>query len=222
MASDSRQVLGRLAPAVSVALAARADAWRPGDRPATPAASASVVLLRPGGEGLETYLLHRHARMAFAASVVVFPGGGVDPVDQRAGDPVRACAVRETREETGVQLREDDLHDWAHWTTPEVEPRRYDTRFFLAALPPGQQAEDISGETERAEWATPGGALERARRGEIDLLPPTLSILLELAELPSIPAAWELARGRTVAHVTSRLQRDEHGGWAYRFAEGTE
>ena len=91
-----------------------AEARRPGD-PASPAPSASVILVRDGATGLETYSLHRHARMPFAASAVVFPGGRVDAVDAAGGgDPARACALRETAEETGVALTFDDLVPWAH------------------------------------------------------------------------------------------------------------
>ena len=79
--------------------------------------------------------------------MVVFPGGRVDAVDiSSEGDPIRRCALRETSEETGVVLTETDLHPWAHWITPEIEPRRYDTTFFVAAVPDDQQAADISGE----------------------------------------------------------------------------
>ncbi len=130
----------------------------------TPRLAASVVLCRDGASGLETYLLHRHARMAFAASMVVFPGGGVDPVDRSTGDPLPACGVRETREETGVDLDATQLVPWAHWVTPVVQPIRYDTFFYLAALPGGQTAarpvhRDRPGRVDRA------GRRRRGARG---------------------------------------------------------
>ena len=90
-----------------------------------------MILLRDGTSGIETYLLHRHARMRFAASMVVFPGGGLEPADENWADPIRRCAVRETEEETGVVLDPDELRPWAHWITPEFEPRRYDTYFYV-------------------------------------------------------------------------------------------
>ena len=101
--------------------------------------------------------------MAFAASMVVFPGGRMDPVDETAADPWRACAVRETIEETGVIVDPTALLDWAEWTTPELEPRRYRTKFYVAALPADQEATDISGETDRAEWSTPRRPSRRRR-----------------------------------------------------------
>ncbi len=153
--THSHDVLGRLAlevPHRLVELARRATA-----PPVTPAASASVVLLRDGPVGLETYLLLRHARMAFAAEMAVFPGGRLDPVDGSGPDALVRCALRETREETGVRLEADGIRPWAHWITPEPEPRRFDTAFFVAALPPGQDARDISGETDSADWWRPRG-----------------------------------------------------------------
>ncbi len=217
MPSNSLDVLDRLSPAVPTSLVARAEAWGDRDRPVVPSASASVALLRERRGELETYLLHRHARMPFAASMVVFPGGRVDASDEGDGvDPVRRCALRETLEETGVRLRDADLHDWAHWVTPELEPRRYDTRFFVAALPHGQRARDISGETDRAAWAAPKTALAQRRQGKLALMPPTLSILMELADAPGLAAVLELARGRQIQRVMPRVELSEHG-WVFRY-----
>ena len=86
----------------------RAARWTRDSVPSIAALAASVILLRDGQAGLETYLLHRHARMAFAPSMVVFPGGRVDEVDASDGDdPIRRCALRETSEETGVATHRD-------------------------------------------------------------------------------------------------------------------
>lgn len=220
MVTHSLDVLARVQPEVPPAVAARADAWSGVSVP--PRRSASVVLLRDGEDGLEVYLLHRHARMAFAPSMVVFPGGGLEPVDERqAGhasgvDPLRAAAVRETEEETGVRLDPASLVDWAHWITPEVEPRRYDTRFFVAALPPGQQAADLSGETDRAGWAAPGATLAAAERGELSLMPPTRSILAELADYSRVAEVLTAGSGRRVEPVLPRLVRTATG-WAFAY-----
>ena len=101
MPSHSLDVLARLMPRIPERLVERAAAWTEKSVPVDAALAASVVLLRETEAGLETYLLHRHARMGFAASMVVFPGGGLDPADRADVDPVRRCAVRETEEETG-------------------------------------------------------------------------------------------------------------------------
>ena len=216
MPSHSLDVLARLAPQVPAELVERAAAWCEGSVPVEPGLAASVVLLRETGLGLETFLLHRHARMAFAASMVVFPGGRVDPVDRADPDPLRRCAVRETEEETGVRLAPASLLPWAHWVTPELEPRRYDTFFYLAELPAGQQADDRSGETDRADWSTPAGALADERAGRIGLMPPTLSILLELCGLGSLAEVRRAAADRVIERVLPRLVRDGHG-WRFDY-----
>ncbi len=154
--------------------------------------------------------------MAFAASMVVFPGGRMDPVDRAAADPWRACAVRETAEETGVRLDPDRLLPWAEWTTPAIEPRRYETRFYVAALPPGGEAADVSGETDTADWASPADALAAAAAGSLALMPPTFSILLELAELGSVSAVAEAAAGRVVVPILPEIVRDRDG-WCFRY-----
>jgi 8-oxo-dGTP pyrophosphatase MutT (NUDIX family) len=203
--THSLDVLARLTPQVPEQLVERAAAWTATSVPVLAQPAASVVLLRETDIGLQTYLLHRHARMAFAASMVVFPGGRLDPADRTDPDPIRRCAVRETEEETGVRLSPEALLPWAHWVTPEFEPRRYDTYFYLAELPADQQAEDRSGETDRADWSTPAAALADAEAGRIRLMPPTLSILLELAELGSMANLRRAAADRVVQRVLPRL-----------------
>ena len=215
-ASHSLNVLASLAPAVPTTLARLAESWDPEAQPSRPRPAASVVLCRDDAAGLETYLLHRHARMAFAASVAVFPGGGLEPVDAAAGDQLLACGLRETREETGVELNAEDVVRWAHWITPVVQPLRYDTAFFLAALPPGQTAEDLSTETEGAGWTTPAAAVADHAAGKLALMPPTLSILVELAGLATVAEALALGRDRVIETVLPEVVRDGDG-WVYRY-----
>jgi 8-oxo-dGTP pyrophosphatase MutT (NUDIX family) len=87
----------------------------------------------------------------------------------------------------GLLLRADLLTPWARWITPEASPRRFDTWFFAAALPPGQSATAAPeghadpGESESGTWLGPAAALEAAQAGEITLLPPTAVTLGELA-----------------------------------------
>jgi 8-oxo-dGTP pyrophosphatase MutT (NUDIX family) len=217
MPTHSYDVLIRLAPEVPAAMLERAAQWTRDSVPSLPAAAASVILLRDGPSGIETYLLHRHARMAFAPSMVVFPGGRVDAVDTSGeGDPIRRCALRETSEETGVALTETDLHPWAHWITPEIEPRRYDTTFFVAAMPDDQEAADISGETDHADWSTPGEALAAQRTGRISMLPPTMSILIELADLATVADVINQTIDRTIEPVLPQLVETE-SGWQFRY-----
>ncbi|WP_067710980.1 NUDIX hydrolase [Nocardia yamanashiensis] len=82
-------------------------------------------------------------------------------------------------------LRADLLRPWDHWITPEVEPRRYDTRFFVAVLPEGQLADGATSEAEVVTWSTPEEAITRWRDGLDVLLPPTWTQLVAIAEFPS-------------------------------------
>lgn len=214
----STDVLTGFAPAVPSAAVARAVALERGGPVVGPRRSASVVLLRDdaSGPGLEVYLQHRHARMPFAPSVAVFPGGGLDPVDEPSPDPVLACALRETAEETTVRLAAADLVRWARWVTPEHEPLRHDTTFFLAALPAGAEAVDVSGETDRAGWTPVAGALAARDAGDLALMPPTWSVLLELAGFVDVATALRAGRDRLVETVLPRLVR-QGDGWAYAY-----
>ena len=211
----STDVLAGFAPLVPEALARRAEVPA---QPVAPRRSASVVLLRDGsdGTGVEVYLLHRHARMPFAPSVAVFPGGGLDPADEAGGpaDPVVACALRETAEETTVRLDAADLVPWARWVTPVVEPRRYDTSFYLARVPEDQEPADVSGETDRAGWTGARDALAARDAGELALMPPTWSILLELATGPDVASLLRSGADRVVETVLPQVVRSD-SGWRF-------
>ncbi len=110
----------------------------------------------------------------------------------------------------GLVLRADLLVPWARWITPEAEPRRFDARFFAAALPAGQQATGHQAEAEETAWLRPADALEAARAGTISLLPPTAATLNEFAAggLGEI-----LTQRRTIAPVEPRLVVEEGETW---------
>ncbi|TDC69954.1 NUDIX domain-containing protein, partial [Micromonospora sp. KC606] len=80
-----------------------------------------------------------------------------------------------------LTLRSDLLLPWSRWITPEFEPRRFDTYFFLALLPEGQRTRDVSGEADHTMWIRPADALARAEAGELAMLPPTLVTLAQVA-----------------------------------------
>lgn len=217
--------------AMPPSLMERAERLLAGDRTAaevTPARpAATVALLRAGSDGFEVFLQRRLASMAFAARMHVFPGGVVDRTDRdfetglagpnaeesvpsSAGSfgrdclAARAAAVRETMEETGYDIGDPrSLAYIAHWVTPEVEPRRYDTRFYATVIscvgpPPPQLAE-----ADEACWITPGDALARYGAGEMAMLPPTVGVLSQLAEL----AAQQLGPHEAVARAGSQVIR---------------
>ena len=85
----------------------------------------------------------------------------------------------------GLRLAVGGVHYFAHWITPRGAPRRYDTRFFVAAAPPGQIAAHSAGETIAEVWITPEDALARHRAGEIEIIFPTIRNLQVISRFSS-------------------------------------
>ncbi len=96
-------------------------------------------------------------------------------------------------DQEGLVLAVDAVHYVSHWITPELAPRRYDTRFFIAAAPPGQIASHDDGETIANIWIRPGEALARQAAGEIELLPPTIANLRNLEDYRTTEEVMEWA-----------------------------
>ncbi len=109
--------------------------------------------------------------------------------------------------EEGLVLRADLLAPWARWITPSGQPRRYDTAFFVAMVPAGQQADAHTTEAVEATWWHPEQALDDAERGQIQLMAPTLRTLREIAEHPRSAAVLAAAADRDVQPVTPRVVR---------------
>ncbi len=101
----------------------------------------------------------------------------------------------------GLRLAIDELTYFAHWVTPEVEIKRFDTRFFVARAPEGQTPVHDDGETIHSEWLDPAEAIERSRGEEIALPPPTWTTLSALAKFDSIDAVVQWARGKPIPRV---------------------
>ncbi|MFC4867323.1 NUDIX hydrolase [Streptomonospora arabica] len=108
----------------------------------------------------------------------------------------------------GLVLRSDLLRAWSRWITPRREARRFDTRFFAAALPAGQHTRDVGGEADRVAWMRPAEAVAAWQRGELEMLPPTVTTCAELAEYGSPAAA--LAARRHIAPIEPAMR--EVGG----------
>lgn len=121
--------------------------------------------------------------------------------------------------EAGLVLRSDLLRPWGNWVTPEREPRRYDTRFFLAAMPEGQRADAVTTEVSDAYWQGPQGALDDWQQGRCGLLPPTWVTLTELAACGSVTDA--LATERRIGKVVPKVVRRD-GAWRIVLPEEDE
>lgn len=153
-------------------------------------------------------MMRRVASMAFAPSMFVFPGGGVDAGDDQwemAGEVLAqlvermalgseeargfvGCAVREVEEEVGVRLDPAALSVRAHWVTPPFESRRYDTWFFAARTPADQVARGRTSESDHSRWVRAEELLGEHATGSVVMLPPTIVMLEELAACADVEA----------------------------------
>jgi 8-oxo-dGTP pyrophosphatase MutT (NUDIX family) len=111
----------------------------------------------------------------------------------------------------GLALRADLLVPWARWITPEAEPRRFDTWFFAAALPAGQEAAGHLAEADKTAWLRPADAISAARAGTLSLLPPTATTLNEFTKCGDL--ADILGRRRTVTPVQPRMVVEDGEAW---------
>ena len=121
---------------------------------------------------------------------------------------VLRAAVRELIEETGVRVALEALAPWARWLTPEFEPRRFDTFFFLAALPPGQHPAEAAGEADHALWVSP------AEARSLPMLPPTRHTLATLADFPDVASAIAASVTRDLSKpIQPVVEVDADGTW---------
>lgn len=97
-----------------------------------------------------------------------------------------AATLAQVLGERGLFLRSDLLGVRGHWLTPEFEPRRYDTYFFTALVPPGQRADGRTTEAVAHQWAQPAAVLASAAAGEVLLLPPTACSIAQLADCDAV------------------------------------
>jgi len=177
----------------------------PGE-PTTPRQAASVIVLRDGSDGLEVLLLRRNPNARFMGGAWVFPGGAVDAHEGEGDLSHRIAAVREVEEEAGLRLPDPAaLVKFSRWITPPQIAIRFDTHFFLAPLPRGQEPRADGGEMVALGWHAPAGALDAHRRGALQLVFPTIKQLEQLAGFPSASALLEWAEGREVVAVEPRV-----------------
>ena len=190
--------------------------------PARPAST--VILLRPSATRFEVFMVRRHDNVGFMGGAHVFPGGRVDPGDEPSdagevaprfasvlgrmdGLPLaqaiafHVAAARELLEESGVRVEPHELTPFARWVTPDFQPKRFDTWFFLAVAPAGQVAAHDGVENSDSSWIDPAAAIELCRRGDISLPPPTWTTLRKLETFGDVAAALAWARTTRIVRV---------------------
>ena len=170
-----------------------------------PRQAATVIVLRGGSDALEVLLVKRTPHARFMGGVWVFPGGAVDTSEGEGDAAHRVAAVRELEEEAGIVVDPGALVKFSRWITPAEVVVRFDTHFFLAPMPDGQDATIDGDEIVDEGWFTPEGALAAHRNGEIELVFPTIKHLEQLAGFASADALLDFARGREVGPVQPRV-----------------
>ncbi len=147
-------------------------------------------------------------RETFEECGVLLAGPGAPDATARDDLVARRRTLPDVLTAAGLPLRADLLAPWSRWVTPESEPRRYDTAFFVARVPEGQDADARTTEAVEAAWWRPEDALHAARRGALRLLPPTQHTLEEIAAHPDAAAVLDAAGARPVVTYRPLLRRD--------------
>ncbi len=145
------------------------------------------------------------------ASIEGAPVDSSDPATGRRFAAARAellagtLTFRELVERERLELGTDMLWYFSRWITPVHAPRRYDARFFVALLPPGQAPLHDDRETTSTSWLTPADALARAASGRLVLAPPTTRTLDDLHHLGSCARIVESAGNHRVTPILPRV-----------------
>ena len=169
-------------------------------------------------EGQARALVCAAVRETFEESGVLLAGPDVDTVvsdttgvgweADRLALVDRSLSLSALMARRGLVLRADLLGAWARWVTPEFEPRRYDTRFFVAVLPDGQRTRDVSTEAATVQWASPAAAVGAVDAGAMVMLPPTYETCRQLLQLGTAAQALAAAEWRSIEPVEPRLVVD--------------
>ena len=174
--------------------------------PTPPRQAATVIVLRGGDRVLELLLVRRTPNARFMGGVWVFPGGAVDAAEGSGDASHRVAAVRELAEEAALKIADPaELVKFSRWITPAEVAIRFDTHFFLVALPAGQEPRVDGEECVDLRWLTPREALQLHADGRLDLVFPTIKTLEQLEPFGSAAEALDHARGRDVVPVQPRV-----------------
>jgi len=169
--------------------------------PTEPRPAATVIVLRGGDERLEILLVQRNPGARFMPGAWVFPGGALD-----GSEDARTAGVREVEEEASVALPNPSaLVEFSRWITPPEVQIRFDTLFLLALAPDDAAPRPDGGETVAVGWYAPQAALDAHRRGDLELVFPTIKTLEQLSRFGSAAELLDWAAGRVVEPIEPRV-----------------
>lgn len=188
------------------------------------------IIARPelysGGEGLDASALSFRIaaiRETFEESGILLarPRGSNTLVDAKWAGEIEAanraslCEGKTTflkvLTDNGILLALDELVPYAHWITPEIAPKRFDTWFFLAVAPPEQVGAHDGKESTDSIWVSPREALAGGESGRFKLPFPTTRNLVRLGKQPGVQAALDDSRGRPIMTVMPEVTKTSTG-----------
>jgi 8-oxo-dGTP pyrophosphatase MutT (NUDIX family) len=138
---------------------------------------------------------------------------GEDWEQDRQALEAHELAFTDFLDRRGLKVRSDLLQWWGSWITPVFEPRRYDTRFFVAQLPEGQVTRDVSSESDQVVWMPVRDVIDAVDRKQMAMLPPTYATCLELYDFAEPAAALASAGARDRSPILPEMQVGDDGAY---------
>jgi 8-oxo-dGTP pyrophosphatase MutT (NUDIX family) len=181
-----------------------------------------VLAARSGCDDATAHALVGAAvRETFEETGVLLTVPGADLGAARADVEAGRVSFGELLRDNGLAVDGDAVRPWSRWVTPVGEVRRYDTRFFVAALPDSAEARDVTNESSEASWVPVWAAVEQAQRGERKVLPPTMMTLASLLPFASVAEVLDASETRSLDAVRPEIKIGEHGSVSVSLPDGT-
>ena len=172
-------------------------------------------------EELAHALLGAAVRETFEETGVLLTAPSADLAGAREDVEAGRVSFGELLRSHGLAADASALHAWSRWVTPKGEKRRYDARFFVAEMPAGAEAQDVTSESSTASWLPIGAAMEEAQRGERQLLPPTMATLSSLQAFGTVAEAVASASARSLAPIRPSVKVADDGTVSIELPDGT-
>ncbi len=179
--------------------------------------AATVLLLRDGSKGIEVLMLRRNRKLKAFGGAWVFPGGRVDENDGPGLDEIaraRSAAIRETEEETGLNITSSKMSTLSNWIPPEAEIRRFSTWFFVAQAPDNPVKID-QGEIHDYQWVRPNEFMQKIPSPDIQIMPPTYISLHQIRHFDTASSAVQGIEACTTEIFKTRFAKHNDGFVTY-------
>lgn len=174
--------------------------------------AATVMLLRDHDGRLEVLMLRRNRQLKSFGGAWVFPGGRVDEADRGENelDRARSAAIRETMEETGLDISGADMATLSCWIPPVQEKRRFSTWFFIVRAPEAMVQID-EGEIHDYRWVCPKEFLAPIPTPDIMIMPPTYISLTHLTQFSTVDEVMSYTHSATTDLFETRFTKSTEG-----------